>query len=66
MMNSLGLKIDKVSQEEMDRIKLLIQQRNEFREKKMYEEADGIREKLSAKDIEIKDEINKTIWIKKE
>ncbi len=66
MMNSLGLKIDRTSQEEMDRIKLLIQQRNEFREKKMYEEADGIREKLSAKDIEIKDEINKTIWIKKE
>jgi len=66
MMNSFGLKIDKASQEEMDRIKLLIQQRNEFREKKMYEEADGIREKLSAKGIEIKDEINKTIWIKKE
>jgi len=66
MMNSLGLKIDKVSKEEMDRIKLLIQQRNEFREKKMYEGADEIREKLSSKGIEIKDEVNKTIWIKKE
>ena len=65
-MNSLGLKIERLSQEEMNRIKLLIQQRNEFREKKKYEEADEIREKLSAKGIEIKDEINKTIWIKKE
>jgi cysteinyl-tRNA synthetase len=66
MMNILGLKIDKASEEEMQLIKSLIKQRNEFREKKMYEEADQIREKLSSKGIELKDEIHQTVWMKKE
>ncbi len=66
MMNILGLKIDKVSEEERDLIKSLIKQRNDFREKKMYEEADQIREKLLSKGIELKDEIHQTIWIKME
>lgn len=66
MMNILGLKIIKPTQEEMELIGSLIKQRNEFREKKMYDEADQVREKLSSKGIEIKDEIHQTIWMKKE
>ena len=66
MMNILGLKIKKVSEEEKAHIKNLIKQRNTFREQKMYEESDAIRDKLAAKGIELKDEIQKTIWLKKE
>ncbi len=66
MMNVLGLKIKKVSEEEKALIKNLIKQRNTFREQKMYEESDAIRDKLAAKGIELKDEIQKTIWMKKE
>jgi len=32
----------------------------------MYEESDAIRDKLAAKGIELKDEIQKTIWLKEE
>ena len=66
MMNILGLKIKKVSEEEKAHIKNLIKQRNTFREQKMYEESDAIRDKLTAKGIELKDEIQKTVWMKKE
>ena len=66
MMNVLGLKIKKVSEEEKAHIKNLIKQRNTFREQKKYEESDAIRDKLAAKGIELKDEIQKTIWMKKE
>jgi len=66
MMNVLGLKIDKVSEDEKIQIQNLIKQREEFREQKMYEEADDIRDKLDAKGIELKDEIHQTIWMKKE
>ena len=66
MMNILGLKIKKVSEEEKAHIKNLIKQRNTFREQKMYEESDAIRDKLAAKGIELKDEIQKTIWLKEE
>ena len=66
MMNVLGLIIDKVSEEEKIMIQNLFKQREKFREQKMYEEADDIRDKLDAKGIELKDEIHQTIWIKKE
>ena len=66
MMNVLGLKIDKVSDDEKIQIQNLIKQREEFREQKMYQEADDIRDKLDAKGIELKDEIHQTIWMKKE
>ena len=32
----------------------------------MYEESDAIRDKLAAKGIELKDEIQKTVWMKEE
>ncbi len=65
MMNVLGLKINKVSEEEKIQIQNLIKQRETFREQKRYEDADGIRDKLAAKGIELKDEIHRTIWMKK-
>jgi len=66
MMNVLGLRIEKVSDEKKAQIQSLIKQREEFRQQKKYEEADEIRDKLAAKDIELKDEIHRTIWMKKE
>ena len=66
MMNILGLKIQKVSDEEKNQIESLISQRNDLRSQKKWEDADHIRDKLSSKGIEIKDEANKTIWIKSE
>ena len=66
MMNILGLTIQKVSEEEKNQIEMLIEQRNEFRNQKKYEDADRIRDKLASKGIELKDEAQKTIWIKSE
>ena len=66
MIEILGLKIQKVSEEEKNQIESLIAQRNELRNQKKYEDADHIRDKLASKGIEIKDEAHKTIWIKTE
>ena len=66
MMNTLGLKIQKVSEDEKNQIESLIIQRNEFRKQKRFEDADHIRDKLASKGIELKDEASKTIWIKTE
>ena len=66
MTSILGLKIKKVSDEEKSQIKVLIDQRNNFRKQKQFEDADRIRDKLSAKGIELKDEVQKTIWLKTE
>ena len=66
MIQVLGLKIAKVTDDEKSHIQSLLKQREEFRHQKKYEEADGIRAKLDAKGIELKDEIHQTIWMKKE
>ena len=66
MMEIRGLKIQRVSDEERNQIELLISQRNDFRNQKRYEDSDRIRDKLASKGIELKDEANKTIWIKSE
>ena len=66
MMDVLGLRIEKVSDEEKNQIKILIDQRNEFRKQKQFEDADRIRDKLASKGIELKDEAQKTIWLKTE
>lgn len=66
MVSVLGLKIAKVSDDEKAQIQSLLKQREEFREQKKYEEADGIRDKLAAKGIELKDDVHQTIWMKKE
>ncbi len=66
MMKVLGLKIAKVTDDEKSHIQSLLKQREEFRHQKKYEEADGVRDKLAAKGIELKDEVHQTIWMKKE
>ena len=66
MMKVLGLKIAKVTDDEKSHIQILLKQREEFRHQKKYEDADGIRAKLDAKGIELKDEVHQTIWMKKE
>ena len=66
MIEILGLKIQKVSKEEKNQIESLNVQRNDFRNQKRYEDADHIRDKLASKGIELKDEAQKTIWIKSE
>ena len=66
MMKVLGLKIAKVTDDEKSHIQSLLKQREEFRHQKKYEEADGIRDKLAGKGIELKDEVHQTIWMKKE
>jgi len=66
MMDVLGLKIVKVSDDEKTQIQNLLKQREGFRKNKKYEDADGIRDKLDAKGIELKDEIHQTVWMKKE
>lgn len=66
MIEILGLKIPKISDEEKVQIQNLLKQREVFREQKKYEEADGIRDKLAAKGIELKDNVHQTIWMKKE
>ena len=66
MIQVLGLKIAKVTDDEKSHIQSLLKQREEFRHQKKYEEADGIRDKLAAKGIELKDEVHQTIWMKKE
>ncbi len=66
MIQVLGLKIAKVTDDEKSHIQILLKQREEFRHQKKYEEADGIRDKLAAKGIELKDEVHQTIWMKKE
>ena len=66
MIQVLGLKIAKVTDDEKSHIQILLKQREEFRHQKKYEDADGIRAKLDAKGIELKDEVHQTIWMKKE
>jgi len=66
MMNILGLKIAKVTDDEKSQIQSLLKQREEFRQQKKYEAADGVRDKLAAKGIELKDEVHQTIWMMKE
>ncbi len=66
MIQVLGLKIAKVTDDEKSHIQSLLKQREEFRQQKKYEDADGIRAKLDAKGIELKAEVHQTIWMKKE
>ena len=66
MMSILGLRIQKVSGEERDRIESMIRKRDVLREQKKYAEADRIRDELSGAGIEIKDEAQRTVWLSAE
>jgi cysteinyl-tRNA synthetase len=66
MMDVLGIQIIKVSNDEENEIKQMIKKRDECREQKNFEEADGIRVQIAKKNIVFADHKNKTIWIKQE
>ena len=66
MFNVLGLEIPKISTEDIDSINELIQKRETLREKKLFEEADKIRDQIVQMGIELIDHKNRTTWMKKE
>ena len=66
MMEVLGLVIPKITTEEKIEIDELIQNREEFRKQKQFQEADKIRDKLNEMNIELIDHKQRTIWMKKE
>lgn len=66
MMYIFGLKIPKITEEEIDLVNGLITKRESFRGEKKFDEADKIRKQISERGIELIDHKNKTAWIKKE
>ncbi len=66
MFSVFGLKKSEVSAEERKEIEALVRQRNEHREKKMFAEADRIRQELRRKGIELLDHKGRTVWKKVE
>jgi len=66
MSNVLGLQVQKVTEQEKQSITDLIKQRDMFRVQKKYQDADKIRDQISALNIVLLDHKNKTVWMKKE
>ena len=66
MMDVLGIRIMKVSDEEKNEINQLIVKRDEYREQKNFDEADMIRDQIMKKKIIFIDHKNSTRWIKQE
>ena len=66
MTDILGLHVQKVTESEKQSITNLIKQREILRSQKQYQEADKIRDQISAQNIVLLDHKNKTIWMKKE
>ena len=66
MADILGLQVQKVTDAEKQSITNLIKQRETLRTQKQYQEADKIRDQISAQNIVLLDHKNKTIWMKKE
>ena len=66
LLNILGLKVTKVTDDEKESVIKLIKNRNEMRTKKQFDEADEIRDKISSMGITLIDHKSKTLWMKKE
>ena len=66
MLDILGLKIPKITVEQKEKIDKMIQDREEFRKLKQFQDADRIRDKLNEIGIELIDHKGKTIWMIKE
>ncbi len=66
MLETLGLKIPKITEEEKSTVNDLIRKRNMFREQKQYQEADKIRKQISDIGITLIDHKNRTLWMKQE
>lgn len=66
MIYIIGLKIPKISDEEIKTINELINKRESLRAEKKFQEADRIRDQISEMGIELIDHKNRTTWMKKE
>ena len=66
MLDTIGLKIPKITDNEKTTINELIKKRNMFREQKQYQEADKIRKQISDIGITLIDHKNRTLWMKQE
>ncbi|MDH3192091.1 MAG: cysteine--tRNA ligase [Nitrosopumilus sp.] len=66
MLETLGLKIPRITIDEKNEIEQMIQDREKFRTLKQFQEADKIRDKLNEMNIELIDHRGKTVWIRKE
>ncbi|MEK0382219.1 MAG: cysteine--tRNA ligase [Nitrosopumilus sp.] len=66
MISILGLKIPKITKEEISSINEMIQKRESLRVEKKFQEADRIRDQISEMGIELIDHKNRTTWMKKE
>ena len=62
----LGLKIPKITKEEISSINEMIQKRESLRAEKKFQEDDRIRDQISEMGIELIEHKNRTAWIKKE
>jgi cysteinyl-tRNA synthetase len=61
-----GLKIPKITEDEINSINEFINKRELFRAEKKFQEADKIRDEISEMGIELIDHKNKTSWMRKE
>ena len=66
MLEVLGLKIPKITNEERSVVNNLIKKRNMLRDKKQFDEADKIRQQIGEMGIMLIDHKNKTLWLKRE
>ena len=66
MLDVLGLNVIKATDNEIESVFELIQKRDELREKKQFDEADSIRDKILDMGIYLIDHKAKTLWLKKE
>jgi cysteinyl-tRNA synthetase len=66
MSSILGLKIIEITETERNQISELIEQRNELRNQKKFQEADLIRKKISNMEVVLIDHKNRTVWMKRE
>ena len=66
MLEVLGIKIQTVSDDEINFVCNLINRRNILREEKEFEEADSIRDVIEEMGISLIDHKNRTLWMKKE
>ncbi len=66
MITILGLKIPKITKEEIGSINEMIKKRETLRAGKKFQEADRIRDQISEMGIKLIDHKNRTTWMKKE
>jgi cysteinyl-tRNA synthetase len=66
MSSIVGLKIIEITEKEKNQISELIEQRNELRNQKKFQEADLIRKKISDMEVVLIDHKNRTLWMKQE